>query len=490
MTPMTDLPLIFVTVGTDHHRFDRLIDWVDGWISSGSISRARVIVQHGTSREPRHGDGHPYLPHGEMVRMLAKATGVVCHAGPGTVSAARRAGLIPIVVPRRRALGEHVDDHQAAFAPHLARSGLAHVPESEEQFRRLLDQLMVHPGSFRTTDERPDDAAVRAFGRVLDDLGEQRSGAPSGASRVRVLYIGGVGRSGTTLLDRILGELPGVFSAGELVHLWRRGFIEGDLCGCGEPFTACRFWNEVGIRAFGGWERIGPARVVDLQNRVDRHRYLPFYLVPTASPRHRRASYLFRGILSSLYRAIAEVSGATLIVDSSKHASYAFALRGASDLDMRVVHMVRASPAVAYSWTKRVKRPEVADETTFMARYEPSTMGTRWLAYNGLFEALRLLGVPTLRVRYEDLVSDLEQEVSRVARFAGRRPELGFLEDGAVLLRKGHSASGNPMRFASGRIPVRIDDEWREKLDANGKRVVSAITWPLLRLYGYRGAWR
>ena len=77
--------------------------------------------------------------------------------------------------------------------------------------------------------------------------------AESGGSTPRVLFLSGLGRSGTTILERVLGELPGVCSAGELVHLWQRGVLDDELCGCGEPFSRCGFWTEVGRRAFGGW---------------------------------------------------------------------------------------------------------------------------------------------------------------------------------------------------------------------------------------------
>ncbi len=69
----------------------------------------------------------------------------------------------------------------------------------------------------------------------------------------RVLFLGGLGRSGTTLLERILGELPGVTPLGEVVHLWQRGIRADEKCGCGVRFAACPFWQRVGEHAFGGY---------------------------------------------------------------------------------------------------------------------------------------------------------------------------------------------------------------------------------------------
>ena len=53
----------------------------------------------------------------------------------------------------------------------------------------------------------------------------------------RVLYLGGLGRSGSTPLERLLGELPDVCSVGEVVHMWQRGVVDGELCGCGKAFA-------------------------------------------------------------------------------------------------------------------------------------------------------------------------------------------------------------------------------------------------------------
>ena len=67
---------------------------------------------------------------------------------------------------------------------------------------------------------------------------------PTGPARV--LYLGGIGRSGSTLLERMLGQIPGTCSLGEVVHLWARGIRDNERCGCGDTFHACPFWTSVG----------------------------------------------------------------------------------------------------------------------------------------------------------------------------------------------------------------------------------------------------
>jgi hypothetical protein len=75
----------------------------------------------------------------------------------------------------------------------------------------------------------------------------------------------------------------------------------------------------------------------------------------------------------------------------------------------------------------------------------------------------------------------------RIVRFAGLEEEgaLDFVEDDAVTLGIPHSVSGNPMRFTSGRIRIRMDDEWRRALPRAERAKVTAIALPLLAPYGY-----
>ncbi|MFD0594553.1 hypothetical protein ACFQZ4_20755 [Catellatospora coxensis] len=91
----------------------------------------------------------------------------------------------------------------------------------------------------------------------------------------RVLFVGGLGRSGTTLIERVLGELPGVCALGEIVHLWQRDLRDDERCGCGERFSGCDFWQRVGKAAFGGWHRVDVHRILALRDLVERTRHIP-----------------------------------------------------------------------------------------------------------------------------------------------------------------------------------------------------------------------
>ena len=290
------------------------------------------------------------------------------------------------------------------------------------------------------------------------------------------------------MLARLLGCVPGVCSVGEVVNLWRQGLLENERCGCGETFRRCPFWGQVGAVAFGGWHVVDAKRILALKSFLDRN--APLLAAPRPpSAVHRRLEE-YHGFYLRLYAAVAQVSGCAVIVDASKHGSLALCLRHCGDLDLRVLHMVRDSRGVAYSWTKRVTRPEAARGDSFMDRFSPVHAAMLWNAYNLGFEFLARLRVPTLLVRYEDLVRSPASMLRQVAAFAGMPGDdetPSFLHGGNAELAATHLVAGNPMRFDTGRLALREDDAWRSQFPAQQRAVVWALTLPLLLRYGYVG---
>jgi hypothetical protein len=298
-----------------------------------------------------------------------------------------------------------------------------------------------------------------------------------------VLYLGGFGRSGTTLVERLLGELPGVVALGEVVHLWQRDILDDERCGCGARFSGCTFWKRVGDHAFGGWGKVDVARVHALRDAVERTRHIPRLAAARASPDVRE----YANFYARVYAAAAVVAGAEVVVDSSKHSALAHVLRFADDVDLRVVHVVRDARGVAYSWTKTVARPET-DGSEQMTRYSPGRSALLWNAHNAAFGLLARRGVAVRRIRYEEFLTDPRAALRQLADFAGLSltpADLTFLSPDFADLRVGHSAAGNPMRFTVGRLPLRRDDAWVRALPSGQRRLVGAVCAPMLRAYGY-----
>ena len=133
--------MIFVTVGTDEHPFDRLLSAV------ASLSRQEELyVQHGPSLvRPPGATSVDYVPFEEMVALTKRARVVISHAGVGSLLVALGAGKRPVIMPRLRRAGEHVDDHQVLFAVRLGEAGLAAVVKDAATMQRAVREATGLP---------------------------------------------------------------------------------------------------------------------------------------------------------------------------------------------------------------------------------------------------------------------------------------------------------------------------------------------------------
>jgi hypothetical protein len=306
----------------------------------------------------------------------------------------------------------------------------------------------------------------------------------------KVLYIGGYSRSGSTLLDRMLGQLPGWVSTGELGYLTTHSLDQNRLCGCGVRFLDCPFWTQVGKEAFGGWDTPEGADLQALYPQVTRHRYIPWLLLPGLRPGFRRKLDRYAELHGRLYRAIAQVGGAEVVIDSTIDPSRAFVLRRVPGVDLRILHLTRDSRGTAFSWTKVVTMKDSVDEVVYKGTIPPALTALRWMLYHLMIHGLGLLDGRQLMVRYEDVVQAPRRQLQRIAAYLGQElddRDLGFVAPGSVRLVADHTAVGNDMRFHTGEVRLRVDDEWRRALPAGQRRIVTALTWPFLRRYRYLG---
>lgn len=309
---------------------------------------------------------------------------------------------------------------------------------------------------------------------------------PGQGATVRVLYVGGWGRSGSTLLARMLGQLLPVCSAGELRDVWLRGPLEDRRCGCGEPFSKCEFWRAVGDEAFGGWRNIDVSGLANMRQALDRPWHLPLLAARMSHAGYRRRLAIYTSALAHLYRALQRVSGATVVLDSSKIATYGLLLARTPGIDLRVVHLVRDSRGVVHSWQRAEARQD-GRAGELMLRYGPVTGALRYDLYNTLARSMTISRIPYLRVRYEDLVQHPREVIADIARHVdiAQRTAGESLQGGVVRLGEQHTLDGNPMRFQQGPVRLRHDERWRTEMSWRDRRMVTLLTAPWLRAYGY-----
>ena len=301
-----------------------------------------------------------------------------------------------------------------------------------------------------------------------------------------MLFIGGSGRSGSTLIDLLLNNHPSVQSVGEVhrLNLYARDNCEP--CTCGSPVSECSFWLEVEdeVRRLLGWNQdrnplqeteimLIPAAVNPILATAQKAAML-------AAPRPlgRLANGLFapahqKAIEMSLlwYDAIRNVTNTKIIIDSSKDARRLKGLYLTAPEQFRLLYMIRDGRAVCASAIRR----------TGMSMKQAAIEWKRSQRHT----ALTSRGIPAksrLKIHYEDLCREPESTMLRACEFLGLEYHSEML---ALRKSEAHNIGGNPMRFKTGEREIKLDEQWRAQLTDEERLEFDAIAGAQNRRLGY-----
>jgi Sulfotransferase domain len=308
----------------------------------------------------------------------------------------------------------------------------------------------------------------------------------SGLEVVKVLFIAGTGRSGTTILSSILGQVRGALNAGEIRYAWERGMLQDQRCGCGEPFSHCPLWRSIVDTAFPGDRRPDPwavAKSIDGRTRVRRvpGMVLRRLIGRAAIPPRPEDVYIL-----DLYRALSAHPDCQVVVDSSKLPPYGMLLAGLPGVELYVIHMVRDPRATAFSWRRPKSTRDMSAPPT-MPLLETWRSAVLWLIWNVVASQWwRADGRRSIVVRYEDLVNEPAEVLGHILDMMKLTADHALVSGHSVQLTPTHSVAGNPGRLDVGRIELYLDDEWRSAMSTKQWALVTWLTWPALHRFGYR----
>ena len=304
------------------------------------------------------------------------------------------------------------------------------------------------------------------------------------AEKVKVLYMMGWGRNGSTILGNVLGELGGFVHVGELRALWRKATVSHRHCGCGFPVGQCSVWARVlESTAFAGPAGDDIRRWYSQELRV-RHLRRLIRMVPQ-QPTGRSNLDMLIASMDRLYCRIAAMNDARVIVDTSKRVLDAALLRLLPSVSAYLVLLVRDPRASAYSWQRRKVTGEGDRQ---MPRHGPIVSTRNWVTLNLAAQALIRRHDPhrSVLVRYEDFVAAPERVVAQLTNLVGETPRHSpFSAARVVNLAAKHTIGGNPVRFTTGSVEIREDDEWRTRQRSVDRLLSTTVALPWLRHFGY-----
>ena len=294
--------------------------------------------------------------------------------------------------------------------------------------------------------------------------------------KIKVIFIAGETRSGSTILSNILGEIDGFFNAGELYEFWTTGLKLP--CSCGEPVEKCKIWSEVLYYVFSGKVKLNVEDIVRIRNKTAQSKKVPkFLLIPYQQIKIKAYAKNYLNALKNLYHSIQFVSNSRVIIDASKNVGYCYILGLLQEIELYMVHLVRDARATAYSWIQ--KKHGIWTE-------KPAKLSLRWMLRNFTAEQLgKDLDGKYIKLHYEDFIKEPIKSVENILKLINETStKLPFTEDSKVQLREGHGICGNPNRFKRDLIKLELDERWKEMRKVD-KYFVTLISLPLLLKYRY-----
>jgi len=303
---------------------------------------------------------------------------------------------------------------------------------------------------------------------------------------VKICVIAGWARSGSSLLAKMMGQYEGMFDAGELIQWWMATSKAGWRCGCGAEVVDCAVWSAV-MAAVPQSPRAGPSVAsFSAEGVVQRFRDLPEIWWQQFGG-HSEKVENSRQVLAAIYHSIQSVTGARVVVDSSKSPAWVELAQSLDNADVRVVHLVRDPRATAFSHTRMRGTPTGIDGQK-MRQMGAATSAMYWTVNHGTLATATRRSVGReryLRVHYEDLMASPRFTVEQIMEFLDEPTTNGpFIDQRTLTMAPTHNLAGNAMRFDSGRVRLSADDQWSNELPRSTRLVTMAIAGSIMPLLG------
>ncbi len=317
-------------------------------------------------------------------------------------------------------------------------------------------------------------------------------GTPTADAPIRVIYVMGAGRSGSTALEAMLGDHEDVVAVGELVNIFWKRWQEDVHCSCGALTLQCSVWRDIqqrfceltGLKSFHDHFEAYQT----FEGFVPRTLGIPEWMRLTYAEKIGGADVRqWQARNYAVYQAIAEVTGKRVIVDSTKVPIRGRVLCMTPGLDVRLVHLIRDVRGVAWSRQKAYRKNPALGLNKDNDPVPVWRSVAYWTVMNALSSMVRSRyeDCPSLLVRYEDYTRQPLEEFARISEVVGLDygPIAKRLVEGQPV-RPQHTSAGNPVRML-GAIKLSPDFEWMQKLPEADREKCWRLASLMMRAYGY-----
>lgn len=281
-----------------------------------------------------------------------------------------------------------------------------------------------------------------------------------------MIYIAGAGRSGSTLLARVLGELKGAVNIGEGIgYIFNNDMQAKNLpCGCGQEVYNCSFWSNILCSANTNSVKFGT-----FVSKL--HSLLYVFL---RKKKYKSELSSFQKSVEDFLREIQEVTGCDIIIDSSKKPSLIKWFEENEYLQIYIIHLIRDSRGFCSSRLKA---------KNYLAKIPIWKSILIWSFYNIAASSLKK-NFNYKRIKYEEFTKKPQFFINDISSFVGLNDvETLFTNENKIRFRIQHNLAGNPEKMESNSVSI-LFRKW--ELSTFLKLVVSFFTFFQLKTYKYK----
>lgn len=298
---------------------------------------------------------------------------------------------------------------------------------------------------------------------------------------IRVLYIAGAGRSGSTFLSLMLSQHGQTQNIGQIRDL-PNAHAEAAPCSCGETVPDCAYWAPV-VAALTA--RHGPQALATLRQGMQSFAKAASEDIRwqnstvRAALLHQHADFLT--LFGDLYAAASEQAVDRMLIDSSKSVDLCLALSLLPQVELKILNLVRDPRAVAVSWAKVLKRPKVLRGRT-----------RNWAGRQRRLAILRdHASADFMQLRYEDLTVDPQSWIGRIQDWAGLERDLSLFtgpNTADISWQRAHlfpPANATVLKERREDIEVKPASSWKRPENAELHAMAEELTFPFAETLGY-----
>lgn len=314
----------------------------------------------------------------------------------------------------------------------------------------------------------------------------------SNQEKVNLIYVASIGRSGSTLLESLLGAHSQIATCGE-IHIWPHEILQKGVrpCVCGESVLTCPIWTAI-------QEKVDPLKQPHPQIHFFREEHHAGHTLRPKRLKEFRQNDFPKSALEEMqvygqnnyeiFKTFLEVMRAhygdqlNWIVDSSKDPYRLLWLAKSGLFNIKVLHIVRNPPAFVYSMLKKLPKDKI--DQLHSQFYETSRQSLKWSIENYLISQIaknHLKPSEYFLVKYEELASNPEETFMKICDMLGCE----FEEQAILNFREGskHTIAGNPMRYEDRGIA--LDERWKSLLPVPLRELSKTFTYMNRSHYGY-----